>query len=205
MPPHLDLPMKPPPESRPFSVALKEWSLLCDLLASGGQSILLRKGGIYESGGVFELENNEFLLYPTFVHQNPDMLKPGFSSLVKPLAHEPESVRINTWAKVHWIGQVPDRPRMNQLADMHIWNDKFLDMRFNYRPDYPLYLVLLQVYRLKSPLELPMHQDYVGCRSWVELKSPLNIESSEPVHSIPELQAIQDRILRVFAQTVVFQ
>ncbi len=53
------------------AVAFKEWSGVCDALADGRQSILLRKGGIREEPGAgrFVPEHREFWLYPTGVHQ----------------------------------------------------------------------------------------------------------------------------------------
>ncbi len=182
-----------------FAVALKEWSLLCDILAQGQQAILLRKGGVYESAGEFELEHRRFLLYPTVVHQNPDMLKPEYAPRVTPATREPEKIVIHSWANVFWITPVPDRMRMDRLNHLHIWNEKLLDMRFNYRPNYPLYLVLLDVRRLAQPVELPMHDDYIGCRSWVELKEPLTVGTSEAVHAPAALREIQDCIMRLFA------
>ncbi len=182
-----------------FAVALKEWSLLCDVLAQGRQAILLRKGGVYESAGEFELEHRRFPLYPTVIHQNPDMLKPEYALRITPALCEPKKIIIHSWADVFWITTVPDRVRMDRLNHLHIWNDKLLDMRFNYRPNYPLYLILLDVHRLVQPVELPMHDDYIGCRSWVNLKEPLAVGASEPVHSPAALGEIQDCIMRLFA------
>ena len=42
-------------------VALKEWASVCSALETGRQIILLRKGGIHESGGEFEVENRQFV------------------------------------------------------------------------------------------------------------------------------------------------
>jgi hypothetical protein len=53
-----------------LSIALKEWATLCRALETGRQIILLRKGGIYESAGEFEVEHRRFLLFPTYLHQN---------------------------------------------------------------------------------------------------------------------------------------
>ena len=54
--------------------ALKEWAVICDALATGEQSILLRKGGIAEH---FALEQTKFWLYPTYTHQQETGLKPS--------------------------------------------------------------------------------------------------------------------------------
>src|SRR5687768_3845167 len=42
-------------------VALKEWATVCTALETGRQILLLRKGGIHETGGQFELEHSRFL------------------------------------------------------------------------------------------------------------------------------------------------
>ena len=57
-----------------LQVGLKEWAVVCGALASGRQMVLLRKGGIYEAAGEFEVEHREFLLFPTYLHQNPQMI-----------------------------------------------------------------------------------------------------------------------------------
>src|SRR6476469_947176 len=54
----------------PLAIALKEWATVCHALETGRQMLLLRKGGIYEAAGEFELENPQFLLFPTYLHQN---------------------------------------------------------------------------------------------------------------------------------------
>jgi len=45
-------------------------AVVCSALEAGRQIILLRKGGIYESAGEFEIEHRQFLFFPTFLHQN---------------------------------------------------------------------------------------------------------------------------------------
>src|SRR6476619_7415983 len=50
--------------------AFKEWAVTCAALAAGRQSLLVRKGGIHERGGRFDVEHDEFWLFPTRFHQN---------------------------------------------------------------------------------------------------------------------------------------
>src|SRR5207237_10577046 len=50
------------------SVGFKEWSLVCDALGRGRQSVILRKGGIAEGRGGFSFRHREFFLFPTFIH-----------------------------------------------------------------------------------------------------------------------------------------
>ena len=50
-------------------IAFKEWSVTVRALAEGEQLVTLRKGGIREDNKHFELEHEQFFLYPTFDHQ----------------------------------------------------------------------------------------------------------------------------------------
>jgi hypothetical protein len=76
-------------------VALKEWASVCGALSRGRQIILLRKGGIYESAGEFEIEHRQFLLFPTYLHQNAAMLKIDERSKLTTLAAEPAKIEIS--------------------------------------------------------------------------------------------------------------
>src|SRR5262245_8156677 len=65
-----------------LSVAFKEWAVICAALATGKQSLILRKGGIAEDGGGFRPEHSEFLLYPTYFHEHHNGIKPNFLPLL---------------------------------------------------------------------------------------------------------------------------
>ena len=56
--------------------AFKEWAIICQALAEGRQALILRKGGIAESTGEFQLEQMRFWLFPTYVHQQRSGIKP---------------------------------------------------------------------------------------------------------------------------------
>ena len=71
-----------------LSVAFKEWAVICAALASGKQSLILRKGGIAEEGGGFKPEHSEFLLYPTYFHEHRN----GISRIL-PLLEKPETAK----------------------------------------------------------------------------------------------------------------
>jgi hypothetical protein len=60
----------------PLNIGLKEWAAVCTALETGRQMVLLRKGGIYESAGEFEIEHRRFFLFPSYLHQKPDQIKP---------------------------------------------------------------------------------------------------------------------------------
>src|SRR5262245_56106998 len=58
------------------NIAFKEWAAVCEALAAGRQTIILRKGGIHEGREGFRVEHDRFWLYPTRFHQAADALTP---------------------------------------------------------------------------------------------------------------------------------
>ena len=56
-------------------IALKEWAVTVRALAEGEQLVALRKGGIREDDKHFEVEHDQFFLYPTFDHQRNDLVR----------------------------------------------------------------------------------------------------------------------------------
>src|SRR3954469_15567092 len=109
------------PWPQSLNVALKEWAIVCRALEQGRQVLLLRKGGIYESAGEFEVEHREFLLFPTYVHQNPRMLKPEAHEGFQPHAQEPRQVRMSAAGVVTDVVRVESRARMDALDAEHVW------------------------------------------------------------------------------------
>ncbi|HWE93155.1 MAG TPA: DUF1802 family protein [Tepidisphaeraceae bacterium] len=167
------------PSSLP--VALKEWATVCAALESGRQVLLLRKGGIYESAGEFELENREFLLFPTYLHQNLKMLKDEAHAGFEPRTAEPDVVRLSSAGVVTDIIQLASRKQMDALDAEHIWTPPLIDMRFNYRPENPLYLLLVRAYALHEPVTISNTPAYAGCKSWVPLDEPVATGDALPV------------------------
>lgn len=163
-----------------LQVGLKEWAVLCRALEEGRQVILLRKGGIYESAGEFEVEHRRFLLFPTYLHQKREHLKPDQHPLLEMRDSEPEAVRLSAGAHVTDILQLHDRQQMDAIADQHIWTPALVDMRFNYRPENPLYLLIVRVYRLAEPVTIANTPAYAGCRSWVPLDGPVAVRGAIP-------------------------
>src|SRR5438270_13438884 len=99
--------------------ALKEWKLVTEALATGRQILLLRKGGIYESAGEFELEHPEFVFFPTYLHQNLKMLKPEAQEGFAPHAAEPRTVTLSLAGRVTDIVQVSSGEEMDRLDAEH--------------------------------------------------------------------------------------
>ncbi len=163
-----------------LDVALKEWAVVCDALGEGRQIVLLRKGGILEAAGGFELEHRKFLLFPTYVHQNTAMLKPAVAAGVRRHSEEPDRITLSFFGEVSDIIRVESRARIDTLDDLHVWTPPLIDMRFNYRPKNPLYLVLVRAYRLAKPATIDNRPDYAGCKSWVPLEMGIDTTGAVP-------------------------
>jgi hypothetical protein len=177
------------------TVALKEWSMVCEALELGKQIILLRKGGISESSGKFELEHPNFAFFPTFVHQNPSMLKSPWNQKCPSASAEPDKVTLRIAGEVTDILEVNLSQWLSPIDSLHIWTDKFIDQKYSYRPDNPLYLLLVRVYKLHKPIQIDNTIEYAGCKSWVPLKNPVDIDHATPVLGDEEFQDIRSRIL----------
>ncbi|MDA0206221.1 MAG: DUF1802 family protein [Acidobacteria bacterium] len=153
-----------------MNVALKEWVVVVEALAQGKQDFLLRKGGIAEGKRGFELKHRRFLFFPTWEHQQQDWIRPEYQQLFESLKPaDPDVLTIRHGAQVDEIRQAPADISELLTSAAHIWAEPYLRMRYEYRPDLPLYVVQVSVFTLPEPVTIPNDRRYKGCRSWVDL------------------------------------
>lgn len=165
-------------------VALKEWAVVVEGLASGDQLLLIRKGGIRDPKGAFQLEHREFLLYPTSEHQKKEFVRPPFQEkFVESFAEpaDPQSISFSLYAGVAFCGEVRTPSQLAGLEKYHLWTPEFLEERMEYRPQSPTLVVLVRAFRLSLPIQRPVKPEYAGCKSWVNLAEPVPVEGAEPV------------------------
>lgn len=163
--------------------ALKEWAVICRALAEGRQAILLRKGGIAEAGGTFEVEHTRFWLYPTYAHQHRDRVKEEALPLLEQAEAErpPQGVvRLSHFAEVAGVYQVHDIVSVLKLSGLHLWSDETAHARFSYRQP-GLYVLPVRVSRAAQPIEVADSPRYAGCKSWLELDEELPTEGAIPI------------------------
>ncbi|MFH7027578.1 MAG: DUF1802 family protein [Heteroscytonema crispum UTEX LB 1556] len=165
--------------------ALKEWAVAINALERGKTIMLLRKGGIHERGGRFQVAHERILLYPTYEHQQTFMLKAEYANLVCPVTSgwHPETSRIGSWAEITDILPVADESTVNALLPFHIWNEYFISDRLKWKPRQPLYILLLRTYTLPQIHEIPYLAEYGGCKSWIDLAQSIDLQGAEPVLS----------------------
>ena len=162
--------------------AFKEWAVICAALEQGRQTLILRKGGIDEGREGFRVEHGEFWLFPTSFHQQPDELIPEAWPLLEQARTDadPRCVRLSLYAVVQEVYHVQDLATLSRLSGRHIWSDKTVEQRFYYRSP-GLFALVVRVYRRESPIEIENSPHMAGCKSWVDLPSPLPSDKLRPV------------------------
>jgi hypothetical protein len=123
---------------------------------------------------------------PTYEHQNGALLQPEWLSALDAIQSVPRpsnEVILSAYAVVDTITVARDEAQVNAHAREHIWNPTYVQMRFDFNPYDPLYLVLLRVYRLPESITIPMLPDYAGCKSWVTLSQSYPTPTAFPVLS----------------------
>ena len=178
-------------------VALKEWSATCRALSAGRQIILLRKGGILDADGVFELEQSQFWLLPTWFHQDTALLQNADRHFLDTPQNQKKTLSLHLFAQVArvWaIDDADDESALQVLAALpHIWSARYLQTRVGYKPEHPLLCVALRLWELPQPHMVASQERYFGCRSWIELDENLPLQGARPVLESTEFEArLQD-------------
>lgn len=165
-----------------MKTAFKEWATVDKALGTGQQTVLLRKGGIAERDGRFAVEHDRFVIYPTYSHQTSEWLKAPFADQCGDDRKDPSQVTLQHLAEVVEILQAPPSPDSAEAwADFHIYSPALIEKRYRYKPDRPLYLLLVRVHRLATPIDVTETAAYAGCRSWVDLAEDVIIAEANPV------------------------
>ncbi|MFC4452430.1 DUF1802 family protein [Deinococcus sonorensis] len=169
--------------------ALKEWDAQCQALANGSSALLLRKGGIMETHEGFEVEHRAFLLYPTFLHQNPAELRLPFQPLLRP-DPAPGLIHFATSAEVVQVWRIEDLDVALSLEPFQALNVQAIERRFHYRNRPWLHALLLRTSPLATPVSVPETPEMLGCVSWVPLFQPAG-PTLAPVCSEAQLQELE--------------
>ena len=178
-------------------MALKEWAITVEALAQGDQVLLLRKGGIHEEGKDFRVIHDEFLFYPTYLHQKEDLLQPSHQpALRKMLKQPPDDTKIafTHWAKSEEVLEISEQEKVNALEPHYIWTTSYAQSKLHWKPMLPLSVMLLRVYQLEKAVTVTYLPEYGGCTSWVEILTDVNLGSMKPVLNDVEFQKQVDDI-----------
>ena len=188
------------------SLALKEWAVAVNAMAMGDQIMILRKGGIHRDDKEFRVLHRKFLLYPTYEHQKPELLKDDYRQDLQTTLEEDDVdglVTLTYWTEVTDVFELRDVETLERLAPYHIWTSPYAEKRLHWRPKHPLTVVLLRVYRLQQPQALPVLDAYVGCKSWVDLGHEVPLGHMTPVLNDGEYEQKAEAIRRTVGAPVV--
>ena len=178
--------------------ALKEWAAVEQILGTGGVTVLLRKGGLWERREGFEMEHRQFWLFPTLYHQNPHELKPELAwALESARAAHPggDRVRLDHFATVADAFRLEDAGTLSTVLPYQALTEDTLEARFHYRNRPYLHALLVRVYRMPQPHIIPNTLGYEGCVSWVELDEELGTSGAVPVLDDSAFEVLRREII----------
>lgn len=164
--------------------AFKEWAIVVDALLRGQQILILRKGGINENRGGFQVEHPRFLLFPTLFHQQRESVIDAAQiryDEIAPFFPPPEFVRIEAFAEIAAWRQVDSLSMAEALRGQHCWRDEVIASRFDWGRAKNIFALAVRVHRLPRALELPVLPHYGGCKSWIEFDQDIPTALTQPV------------------------
>ncbi len=181
------------------SNGFKEWQVVCDALASGRQSIILRKGGIHEGRQGFSFAHESFFLFPTRFHALADQVREG-EVKVLPEWQPGDALRITHHAEALWAVTLTDWAKVAALEPHHIYSEKTVRDRFDWEgkgmASGSIHVALVRVTELAQAWEFPYEAAFGGCRSWITLPEPPAqwASSTRPVHDATLPAALVHRL-----------
>ena len=159
------------------TIGFKEWQVVCDSLADGTQSIILRKGGIHEGRQGFSFAHDSFFLFPTRFHAQAEHVREG---QVDSLAEWQvgDTVHITHRAEAIHAVTLTDWQKVSALAPFHILTEATVRDRFDWQDkgmsSGSIHVALVRIFKLSEPWELTYTSAFGGCRSWIKLPSAPN-------------------------------
>ena len=159
-------------------IAFKEWEVVCEALATGRQTVILRKGGIHEGREGFAWKHERFVLFPTRFHAQregvkaEDWLKLGGEAISE--WQEGDIVPIRWECVVTQAVTLENWEDVMALHDQHIWTEEVVRERFEWEmksmKGLSLHAAFVEVREISDSLSIVYSKRcHGGCRSWLEL------------------------------------
>ena len=158
------------PDWRP--VAFKEWQLVSEALASGEQSVILRKGGISEGKAGFQWLHERFFLFPSLFHEQAQQVKCHLDDSSRAVsAATGTEIVFSVYVEAITTGRLTDWDEVLRLDPYHIWKEEIVRERFEWGDEPGLSYAVVKAWQLTDPWILHDRKAFGGCRSWFGLPS----------------------------------
>ena len=175
-----------------MSFAFKEWRVVVEALGSGEQILILRKGGIAEKTGEFQIEAGRFWLFPTEFHAQREKTKLAAARwlLSSPAAIPTGSaaspafdttITLLYFAEIVHHAFLDNWPEVAALDPHHFWAESAVREKFDWSEPPGLHALVVRVHRLHEPLTVPVTPEMGGCKSWIEIPYSTYEYASAPV------------------------
>lgn len=157
---------------------MKEWAVVCSAIFQGEQVVTIRKGGIKEEGRRFSVPFDRFVLFPTYEHQTGELLKPAYRHNLERFRGNVSAgfVEVAGWCDVTGIKKIADPDELAELDSKHIWSADYVTERLKWKARDPLWILVLRAHLLPQPVEVPILDEYGGCKSWIEIEAAIEFE-----------------------------
>ncbi|MBI3591477.1 MAG: DUF1802 family protein [Candidatus Melainabacteria bacterium] len=190
--------------------ALKEWGTTIEALSKGMVTAIWKKGGVEDNPNIktpfesFNIEQKQFVLFPTFTHQKPEKVRKDLWSLLdqntKP--NKDNQIKIKYWAEVEEEITVETQEQLLSISSELVNSNEHLISSWNLYPSHKGKLLLLRVYTLSNPVLIPNSPEYAGCKSWIELKVDIPRSGSKPVLPFKEFNR-KGRLIKAFLENAL--
>jgi len=174
--------------------ALKEWNTTIEALSKGLIVAIWRKGGINDTPSIktpfesFNIEQNQFVFFPTFTHEDPNKIKRDlwllFNQNAKP--NKDNQIKIKYWAEIEEELVIEDQTQLLSISKELVNSEEYLKNSWNLYPSHKGKILLLRIYALNDPILITNSPEYAGCKSWIELKVDIPKAGSKPILSFKE-------------------
>jgi hypothetical protein len=175
--------------------ALKEWAAVAHALLDGRQTVLLRKGGIHEKR--FTVAASRFLLFPTVAHSHRESTRPEHTDLLDLGRRDVTDDALVLRVELEVVAAIAvARPEhIAELEPFHIWTTESVRQnRIDFRPRHQLTALVIKASPLRPPIKQPVLADFAGCRSWVDLPVPADLEPAPAVHNEEFLAGVERQV-----------
>lgn len=156
-------------------VAFKEWQLVANAIATGEQSLILRKGGISEGKAGFQWLHENFFLFPSLFHEQVEQVLPMPDGSLRSWESLPglaeDDVVFSVYIETIATGRITDWAEIDRLRPYHIWREEIVKDRFEWGDEPGISWAAVRAWTLRDPWILKDRKSFGGCRSWFGLPS----------------------------------